>query len=153
MQSAKRSIGRPRAWTDPEDLQRRIEEYFESLIVFKQVDDPSEPDGKLTIVDREDPPTMAGLAFHLGVSRRTLVNYDDPKFASVIARAKAFIEQWLERELYTRQGSTNGLQFGLAMNFGWQDADEKETGGAFSQQVIAPAQVERTAIPRWEPEE
>ena len=45
--------GRPPIWTDPKDLQKLVDEYFDNN---KRV-------------------TLAGLAVHLGIDRQTLYNY------------------------------------------------------------------------------
>lgn len=103
------------------------------------------------------PPTMAGLALHLGVIRLTLMNIRqgnhkyDPAIRAVIVRAMERVANWAEEALYTREGN-NGARFSLEVNHGYGKEDQGG-GGSFIENIIAPAeQQHREAIPYWEPE-
>lgn len=95
---------------DVEELQRLIDAYFDGL-------------------EDLQPPTMSGLAYALGVSRRTLTNYINEcgsgkgkkaQCGELLARAKDRIEVWLEEQLVTR-GKTKGIEFALKNNYDWSD--------------------------------
>jgi len=70
-------------------------------------------------------PTMTGLAIHLGMDRRSLVNYGKrEQYGDIVDYARAMVEQHLERKLY---GNTvTGVIFNLKNNFGWKDKNEVE---------------------------
>ena len=97
---------------NPEELKRQIDAYFEG------------------IARDERPPTMSGLAYELGVTRRTLCNYirDNDKdgkgknaqCCALLVQAKARIEMWLEEQLVIR-AKTAGVQFALKNNYEWDE--------------------------------
>ncbi len=103
--------GRPWKYASKEKLQEDIDKYLKDC------------------KKRQRPPTMAGMALALNMSRQTLINYGrDELFGSVIARARLQVEQWWEEELPVARGS--GVQFNLKNNFGWRDRSEQEITGA-----------------------
>lgn len=93
-------------FTDPEELKQKIDEYF----------------------DNAEAPTLSGLAYSLGVTRRTLCNYirdgdtdgksNKAKCCAMLVMAKARIEMWLEEQLVMR-AKTGGIQFALENNYEW----------------------------------
>jgi hypothetical protein len=106
--------GRPKLFKSDEELQAAVNEYFEGL---------KTPDGD------PEPPTMAGLADHLGMTRQTLVNYGkDDEFFYTVRGARAKVETFLERRLY--EASPTGAIFNLKNNFGWKDQQDHRVGGA-----------------------
>jgi hypothetical protein len=90
--------GRPPKFTDPEQLQNLVDEYF----------------------DTTDRPTLAGLAVHLGMSRSSLYNYAEKNgFLDIIKSAQARVEAlYEERAVY--DGQPTGVIFALK-NMGWTD--------------------------------
>lgn len=79
------------------------------------------------------PPTVTGLAYHLGFkSRQALLNYQGrPAYNDAITRAKMWVELMTEERLYDRDGQ-RGAQFSLQHNFRWrEDKDEtdEQAGG------------------------
>jgi len=107
--------GRPLKFATPEMLQSAVDLYFESLIV------PSD-DGH----DIVTPPTVSGLAYHLDIDTRSVINYENRDgFFPIIKRAKQRVEQVLEQRLY-EQGPTGAI-FNLKCNFNWNDAPEQTT--------------------------
>lgn len=97
---------------DPEELERKITEYFE------------------TAARADKPPTMSGLALFLGTARRTLLNYIDSantegsskkaQCGELLVMAKAQIECYLEERLITDY--SRGLEFVLKNGYqGWGD--------------------------------
>lgn len=100
--------GRPPIYDNPEELQAKAEEYFQS-----------KPQGKWT---------MTGLALFLGFdSRQSLYDYEErERFSYIIKRAKLYIEMSYEEKL--SGGSPTGAIFALK-NMGWKDKQETEHSG------------------------
>lgn len=148
------------ALTDPAEVEEKIEAYFQSRIRKRYV-----PTGKVDgqmIYEQEEymaPPTMAGLALALGVTRVTLMHYGkgveprDPAFIPIIARAKGRIAEWWEEALANREAS-NGAKFALEVNHKYGREDEGGgSGDGFTVQVVPPASDDTIkAIPKWNPE-
>ena len=96
--------GRPPKYNTPEEMQAAIDVYFDEAV----------------------PPTVTGLALHLGFdSREGLLYYESekPEFLSTIKRAKSRIAEFLEQQLY-RPATVTGIIFNLKNNFGWKDQVE-----------------------------
>lgn len=94
-----RSVGRPRKYQTPEDMQKAIDDFFDNTELI----------------------TITGLALHLGfTSRQDLINYENysPEFYDTLKKAKLRIENDYEKGLKRFGGSGN--IFALK-NFGWQD--------------------------------
>jgi hypothetical protein len=146
-----------RVWKDGQaaEVEAAIEEYFDSLVKTRII--KRKVDGEWVQEEEEymAPPTMAGLALALGVTRPTILNYAErDEFYPVITRAKLRLAEWWESALASGQAS-NGARFALEVNhrYGKEDQDERE-GDGFTMQVLPPAPKEQIkAIPMWEPEE
>lgn len=97
------SVGRPPIWTDPEQLQGLIDEYFEIA----------------------EHPTLAGLAYEIGVDRQTLYNYQEKnEFFGIVKAARERVEAiYEERLLYSSQPT--GVIFALK-NMSWRDKSESD---------------------------
>lgn len=109
-----RRIGRPPKYTDPSDMQIKIDEYFRDCD------------------ERQKPYTVTGLALALGfTSRQNFLEYQArAPYTDTITRAKARVEQYAEERLYDSQGA-NGAKFSLANNFkGWKESQNVELGGS-----------------------
>ena len=119
---AKNKGGRPLKFKTPEELEKRIEEYF------------------LMCDENNYIPTISGLAWYLDTTRKTLLEYenseennclknvpDDVKegFVNTIKRAKARIEMEYEQALF-KKNSAVGAIFTLKNNYGWVDKQEVE---------------------------
>lgn len=104
--------GRPLKFPSVEWLEDKVEEYFES------------DDAHIIMEDVRMPaPTMSGLALYLGMDRKTLYNYSKKaQFFPTIKKAKARVEQYLEKRLYGN--SVTGTIFSLKNNFDWADKTE-----------------------------
>jgi hypothetical protein len=121
--------GRPPKYKTPEEMQIKIDQYFEACKGKIAVDD----DGKKIwtkygwLYEKEPhPPTVTGLALALGFTNRlSLLNYQDkPEFVYTVTRAKARVEAYAEARLFDRDGA-NGAKFSLANNFaGWAEKQE-----------------------------
>ena len=101
--------GRPLKYKSVEDMQRDIEKYF------------AECD------EKQKPYTVSGLAYALGTTRRTLLDYQEKdEFSHTIKKAKTKIELFNEEMLYSKDVSTTGVIFNLKNNYGWKDKQEIE---------------------------
>lgn len=124
--------GRPLKYKTPEEMQVKIDLYFENEVGEFPVYDKKTGD---PIYNKHgDPcmelkaPTVAGLALYLGFcNRASMYDYDKyPKFSNTIKKAVARIEQFAENRLYI--GKPTGAIFWLK-NHGWIDKTEKKVEG------------------------
>lgn len=106
--TTKNKGGRPSLWVNPEVLAKLVDEYFEN----------------------ETQPTLAGLAYSLGISRSTLYNYENKdEFLDIIKKARRKVEKEYEKHLVYTDRPT-GVIFALK-NMGWADRsvnEEKHSG-------------------------
>jgi len=99
----KHAGGRPLAYQSAEELSNDIEAYFTN----------------------EDQPTLAGLAYELGISRQTLYNYDNKEqFFDIVKRAREKVESIYEKRLLYSTTPT-GVIFALK-NMSWRDKTETD---------------------------
>ena len=105
--------GRPARFKTVEEMQERIDKYFESL---KCID----PESRKQFTK---PATITGLALHLGFcSRQSLYDYkDSDMFSYTIKTARLRVESSYEENLFTKNAT--GAIFGLK-NLGWSDKQE-----------------------------
>ncbi len=102
--------GRPLKYETAKEMQKVIDNYFESVRV-KHDDD---------YVFR---PTMAGLALALNMCRQSLLNYSEKdEFLDTIKSARQKVEVALEEALYGT--GVAGVIFNLKNNFDWKDKQE-----------------------------
>lgn len=102
-------IGKPLLFEDKEKLQRDIDAYF------KECD------------EKKVPYTISGLAYALGTTRRTLLDYQEKdNYSHTIKKAKSKIEAYNEVMLYNKEVPTTGVIFNLKNNYGWKDKQEIE---------------------------
>ena len=129
--------GRPPKYEKKEEMQRKIDEYFESchriVMIFDKTIGRHVPaiDGNGNLLKEQYRPyTITGLADALDMSRQSLLNYsEDEEFFDTIMRAKRKCEMYAEEKLYDKNGS-NGAKFSLANNFkGWKEKQEIEHSG------------------------
>ena len=114
----KNRVGRPLKFKDAQELQTKIDDYFDNTPVDKW--------------------TWTGLALHLDTSRETLREYQErPEFVDPLKRALLKVENGYEidAKLHGRAGSIFALK-----NFGWHDRTETDitTGGEQITQTIPP---------------
>jgi len=96
-------MGRPLAYQSAEELQTAIDDYF--------INQPK--------------PTLAGLAYELGISRSTLYLYDDKEqYSDIIKKAREFVESIYEGRLIYESNPT-GVIFALK-NMSWKDKTEQD---------------------------
>ena len=107
--------GRPPLFTSADEMQKVIDEYFESVSLTHD---------NVTV----SRPTMAGLALSLDMDRKSLLNYSKKEeFFPTIKRAKQRVEAELEKALYGT--GVAGVIFNLKNNFDWRDKQEVEQSG------------------------
>ena len=146
----KKSNGSKPKYKSPEEMREKIDNYFKECEGKALVDHTGDP-----ILDRwgnpiiygAKPPTVTGLALALGFKTRTsLIKYQNKKeFNDLILEAKSRVEEYCERQLFTRDGA-KGAQFALMYNFGWKNpVDEEESGPAVK--IINDIPVGATVIP------
>lgn len=128
---ANKTVGRPPKYKSKEEIEEKINAYFEDCegrvlkddegnVVFDKFGRP--------VTVGQHPPTITGLALALGFSTRlSLLNYQGKKeFMNTITRAKSMVEAYTEERLFDRDG-TNGAQFSLKNNFkGWADKQKTD---------------------------
>lgn len=103
--------GRPKAYTQVEIMQKKIDGYFEEC--YKN----------------NEPYTITGLCIALDICRDTLSEYmKKDEFSDTIKKAKLKVENYLEKHLIT-DSSTTGIIFNLKNNFGWSDKQQVEHSG------------------------
>lgn len=120
---------KPKYKSDKE-LSKAIDDYFD-----KCKDEPLiDKDGKAQTdkfgnpIFLQKPPTVAGLALHLGFeNRQSLYDYKkNPKYSYTIKKAITRIEEYAERHLFF--GKATGAIFWLK-NHGWKDKTETTLNG------------------------
>lgn len=129
--AGKNKGGRPPLYSDPEEMQRVIDQYFEECEERLRVD----AEGNLLfdrfgrpVTYRNKIPTIAGLTRALGFKERASLLYyqGKSKFRGIIQDAKLRVEIYAEEQLFTRDGC-NGARFTLWNNFGWKQKPETES--------------------------
>lgn len=125
-------MARPKKYTKAENMQKAINDYFESCFVedLKYNSDKGyyEPkkDYKGNIIKVQCKPfTITGLANAIGMTRETLLRYEEQEeFSDTIRKAKQKVEEYVEERLFDRDG-VNGAKFNLINNFNnWSDKQE-----------------------------
>jgi len=113
--------GRPPMYSTPEEMQKKIDEYFEKVPTFKRYY------GEISV---DVPcPTITGLTLFLGFcDRQSFRDYEvnKPEFTCTMKTARQRIENHYETLL--QQGQPTGAIFALK-NFGWTDKSEFEIRG------------------------
>lgn len=101
--------GRPLLFKTPEELQERIDQYFDDC-----------DEGPLR------PYTVTGLAVALDTDRSTLLRYEkEDEYYDTIKKAKAIIHNYAEESLW-KSGIVAGVIFNLKNNWGWRDQSETD---------------------------
>lgn len=136
--------GRPLKYKNAEELEEAIDAYFEGcqdeLVYNKDGEVATDKSGNPIFIPH--PPTVAGLALHLGfVDRRSMYDYKDrPEFSHVIKKAIEKIAVYAEQHLYI--GRATGAIFWLK-NHGWKD--ETKINADISSSSLFAAGVEEKA--------
>ena len=100
-------VGRPRAFKSVEEVEEKINAYFNYC------------------EEKEKPYTMSGLAYYLEVSRQTLVNYSyKDEYFDTIKKARDRIQMQLEENALSNNANPTFTIFNLKNNFGWKEQSE-----------------------------
>jgi hypothetical protein len=122
MSEDKNAGGRPLKYQTAEEMQKVIDDYFDYCdnrikYVFSKVRDEA------VEMIAPEPYTIAGLAYHLDMDRRTLLDYSNrDEFLPTIKRAKSRVAMDVERRLM--EGAGAGAIFNLKNNFGYTDVSQ-----------------------------
>lgn len=126
------NVGRPKLYNSAEEMQKRIDEYFEScfraIVVFNKdkckYETVKDENGEI-VTEQYRPFTVTGLADALDMSRETLLRYgEDEEFSDTIIRAKRKCELYAEERLFDKEGN-KGAMFSLSNNFAnWKNKQE-----------------------------
>ena len=104
-----RKVGRPRSFNSVEEVEQRINDYFNYC------------------EENEKPYTMSGLALYLDIDRKTLVNYSkEEEYFPTIKKARDRVQSQLEENALLGKGNAVFTIFNLKNNFGWKDQVEVE---------------------------
>ena len=100
-------VGRPRAFKSVEEVEEKINAYFNYC------------------EEKEKPYTMSGLAYYLEVSRQTLVNYSNKdEYFDTIKKARDRVQMQLEENALSNKANPTFTIFNLKNNFDWKDKIE-----------------------------
>ncbi len=130
--------GRPPKYKTPEEMQEKIDEYFNNL-----------PTKVIMVGDKErETPiiTITGLCYHLGFEcRQSFYDYEKREgFSYTIKRARLLIEHDYELEL--KLGNNNSGNIFALKNFGWKDKQEIESTNTHEFKGKKPTRSELLAI-------
>jgi len=119
-------VGRPASFKTNQDLQKKIDEYFEYIkgeFEIKQVIVDDMPFDQKVFLRESEPATITGLALFLGFeSRQSVYDYEkNGEFSYTIKKARLKVENGYEIALFGR--NSTGAIFALK-NFGWADKQE-----------------------------
>ena len=134
-------VGRPLLYKSIEELEQAIDEYF-AYCDNKTKEVHSDKLGDMIMPDPE-PYTISGLAYRLGMDRRTLLDYAQrDQFLRTIKRARNRVEADVERRMNGKDTFTAGLIFNAKNNFDWKDKTESDVtsnGETLSNIIYMPA--------------
>lgn len=129
--SEEKRVGRPPMYKTVEEMQEKIDAYFEDCRAKPLLSAEGYPvldKNGVPVLFGERPLTVTGLALALGfTSRQALLNYQEKEeFVDAITRAKTRVECYVEERLFDKDGA-NGAKFSLANNFdGWREKQQIE---------------------------
>lgn len=154
MASQNNKVGRPLKFDSVEELQQKIEDYFndclphpieETYYEYVEIEEEYTLKGKTKkrkvrdysqrpiekkkwTISEAKTPTITGLAVFLDTSRRTLLDYETEEtkseYSHTIKKAKDVIEQHWESLL--KGNNVTGVIFNLKNNYAWRDKTEVE---------------------------
>ena len=100
-------VGRPRAFKSVEEVEEKINAYFNYC------------------EEKEKPYTMSGLAYYLGIDRKTLLNYSkNEEYFHTIKKARDKVQMQLEENALSNKSNPTFTIFNLKNNFDWKDKIE-----------------------------
>ncbi|MCE5211893.1 MAG: DNA-packaging protein [Deltaproteobacteria bacterium] len=123
--------GRPPKYKTREELQAKIDEYFDSCWVDK-ITQVTDKDGNITesnVRYQDRPYTIMGLALALGMTRETLCQYaKDGRFSDIVKKAKQTVEMYVEEMLLEGKNAAGPI-FWLKNHAEYRDKTEQEHTG------------------------
>ena len=100
-------VGRPRTFKNVEEVEEKINAYFNYC------------------EEKEKPYTMSGLAYYLEISRQTLINYSNKdEYFDTIKKARDRVQMQLEENALSNKANPTFTIFNLKNNFDWKDKVE-----------------------------
>jgi hypothetical protein len=125
MPNRKSKVGRPLLFKTAEELQAKINEYFDwcdnrARAVYDKTS------GQEIMINHPAPYTMSGLARRLGIDRQTLINYSKrDEFFGTIREARNRVHEDVETRMMETKNE-RGAMFSLRNNFNWKDKTETD---------------------------
>jgi hypothetical protein len=117
--NTKHAGGRPLAFKTAKEMQEAIDEYFDNCDNRLVQGYDNKTNEQFAYISPE-PYTMSGLAYALGIDRRTLLDYSERgEFLPTLKRARDRVQMDVERRLMEK--APTGAIFNLKNNFGWKD--------------------------------
>lgn len=126
--------GAHRVYETPEQLKKACDEYFKSreTFLYNKHGEPLRDPVTGEYEKAYRPLSLAGLALHLGIQTKTLMNYHyaceagliPPEFGIVVMEARQKIEAYAEERGYDREGAA-GSKFVLQSGFDWKTEKER----------------------------
>jgi len=125
--------GRPLKFKTPEELQKKIDEYFKSryrkVYIQKTGEFLKDPETNEYIYEQHRPMTIASLAVFLGTNRQTLINYTNKQeYFDTVTRAKDIVEGWNSEALFDKD-KHKGASFSATNNFKYNNSSKIEHAG------------------------
>lgn len=112
------NAGGPPLKYNPEQLEKKIMEYFENV-------DKENVQRKLKRDTRYKPYTISGICVYLDISKETWNRYSkQAEYHDPIKRCKARVENYVEEGVLNGSLNSIGGIFNLKNNFGWVDKTE-----------------------------
>ena len=100
-------VGRPKIFNDVKEVEEKINAYFNYC------------------EEKEKPYTMSGLAYYLGIDRKTLLNYSkNEEYFHTIKKARDRVQMQLEENALSNKANPTFTIFNLKNNFDWKDKIE-----------------------------
>ena len=135
-------MGKPRKYT-PRTLRKAVEAYFNSIsreivmtedvptgqrddkghMIYEKVPVKNALGEEMKVIQYLIPPTVGGLAAHLGIHRDTWNAYsNDEAYSDTTTYARGRMHAYLEQEMLTRPGKDlKGILFNLENNYGYSE--------------------------------
>ena len=106
-------VGRPKIFNDVKEVEEKINAYFNYC------------------EEKEKPYTMSGLAYYLGISRQTLVNYSNQdQFFDTIKKARDRVQMQLEENALSNKANPTLTILKLKNNLDRKDRIEQSSSEA-----------------------
>ena len=122
--------GRPPIHTDPEEVGRLVQDYFQwiegefedKIIEVEDEEGKKVKETRRIWIRKPEPPTITGLTLHLGFAHKSsLYDYAEKKeFSDYIKRGISRIEKY--HEIQTAYGDKCTGNIFILKNFGWKDS-------------------------------